>query len=222
MITEQAATVAVADGTHLESRLAVPDDSQGGIVVCHPHPLYGGDMDNPVVVRVQEVCVALGLATLRFNFRGVGRSTGTHDGGRAEQRDVEAALDHLRAAIPGAALALAGYSFGSVVAAQVATRRSDLAGLAVIAPPLAVSGEAPFAGLAEFTRPLLVVGAGQDEYSSRAALDALARRLGGAEVHVVEDASHFFFGKLFPLGEIVGAWVKRLEARQATGRGGAG
>jgi len=210
MITEQAVTVAVADGTYLESRLAVPHDPHAGIVVCHPHPLYGGDMDNPVVVRVQEVCAALGFATLRFNFRGAGRSTGTHDGGRAEQHDVEAALDHLRAAIAGAPLALAGYSFGSVVAAQAATRRNDLAGLALIAPPLAVSGEAPFEGLAAFSHPLLVVGADQDEYSSRAALDALARRLARAEVHVVEGASHFFFGKLFPLGEIVGAWAKQL------------
>src|SRR5207253_10394570 len=66
------ATVAVARDIVLEGRLAVPAGARAGVVICHPHPLYGGDMDNPVVVRVQEVCAELGLATLRFNFRGVG------------------------------------------------------------------------------------------------------------------------------------------------------
>lgn len=213
MITEQTITVAVADGTHLEARIAVPEDLRAGIVVCHPHPLYGGDMDNPVVLRVQEVCAALGFSTLRFNFRGAGRSTGTHDGGRAEQQDVVAALEHLRGAIAEAPLALAGYSFGAVVAARVAADRDDLAGLALVAPPLAVSGEAPFARLTAWDRPLLLAGAGEDEYSSRAALDALEQKIERAELHVVEGAGHFFFGKLFPLGEIVADWAKQLLRR---------
>ncbi|MGH7393694.1 MAG: alpha/beta hydrolase [Candidatus Rokuibacteriota bacterium] len=210
MITEQAVTLAAGDGADLETRLAVPPAPRAGIVICHPHPLYGGDMDNPVVVRVQEVCGALGLATLRFNFRGAGRSTGTHDGGRAEQRDVQAALGHLAAAIGGAPLAVAGYSFGAVVAAQVAARQGNLGGLALVAPPLGVSGEGPFAGLEGFGAPLLVVGAGKDEYCPPEALDALARRLPQAEVRVVAGANHFFLGKLFPLGQIVDAWAGRL------------
>ncbi len=222
MITEQAVTLAPGDGTDLDARLAGPPTPRAGIVICHPHPLYGGDMDNPVVVRVQEVCAPLGFATLRFNFRGVGRSTGTHDGGRAEQSDVEAALGHLARVISGAPLALAGYSFGAVVAAQVATRQRALAGLALVAPPLAFSGEEPFAGLGAFVSPLLVLGAGADEYCPPAALEALARRLPQAEVRVVEGANHFFFGKLFPLGELFGAWAGRLEAGQPAGRRGAG
>lgn len=210
MITEQAATLAAGDGADLEARLAVPPGPRAGLVICHPHPLYGGDMDNPVVVRIQEVCGAVGLATLRFNFRGAGRSTGTHDGGRAEQGDVEAALGHLSAAIGGAPLALAGYSFGAVVAARVAARRGDLAGVALVAPPLATSGDGPFAGLARFGTSLLIVGAGEDEYCPPGALEALALRLPRAEVRAVPGATHFFFGKLFPLGEIVAAWASRL------------
>ena len=95
MISERPATVAVARDIVLEGRLAVPADARAGVVICHPHPLYGGDMDNPVVVRVQEVCAELGLATLRFNFRGVGGSGGAHGGGVAEQDDARIALDVL-------------------------------------------------------------------------------------------------------------------------------
>src|SRR3989442_13069998 len=88
MISEQSVVIDVSQQLTLEARLAVPASPGGGIVICHPHPLYGGDMDNPVVVRVQEVCAELGLATLRFNFRGVGGSGGTHGGGVAEQDEI--------------------------------------------------------------------------------------------------------------------------------------
>src|SRR5262249_54542153 len=109
-------------------------------VVCHPHPLYGGDMQNPVVTTVVEAAAARDLATLRFNFRGVGRSTGTHGGGAAEIADARAALAALRdqvgADVP---LALAGYSFGAMVAMRLAAAGSTLAGLVLVAPPLAVA-----------------------------------------------------------------------------------
>jgi hypothetical protein len=225
MIAERAATLAASDGVSLEARLGLPSRPRAGLVVGHPHPLYGGDMDNPVVVRVTEVCGERGFATLRFNFRGVGGSTGHHDGGRAERRDVEAALAHLGEALgPGTPLALAGYSFGATVAARVAAPAGAapvLAGLALLAPPLGLEGEAPFAALAGFTPPLLIVAGGQDEYCPRPALAALAGRLPGARVTVIEGANHFFFGKLFPLGEAVAAWAENLEAGQARRRGGA-
>ena len=82
--------MAVGADLSLEALLAVPASPSGGVVICHPHPLYGGDMENPVVVRVQEVCAALGLATVRFNFRGVGASGGVHGGGVAEREDAAA------------------------------------------------------------------------------------------------------------------------------------
>src|SRR2546427_10424435 len=101
MIPEQPATLAVAPDVALESRLAVPPGAPAGVVICHPHPLYGGDMDNPVVVRVQQVCADLGLATLRFNFRGGGGSSGTHGGGGAGQDDRRRAAAGVREG-PGA------------------------------------------------------------------------------------------------------------------------
>jgi uncharacterized protein len=175
---------------------------------------------------VIEVCGELGFATLRFNFRGVGRSTGTHDEGRAETRDVDAALAHLRQVLgSGIPLTLAGYSFGAVVAARVAgasTVSGDLAGLALIAPPLGLTGEEPFVGVAGFPGSLLVVAGSQDEYCPPPLLDTLTQRLPGAVVKVVDGANHFFFGKLYPLGEAVEAWARQLEAGKAgrTGRAG--
>ncbi|MGH7350736.1 MAG: alpha/beta hydrolase, partial [Candidatus Rokuibacteriota bacterium] len=82
---EEPLIVHVPDGPALEARLAPVSTPRGGFVICHPHPLHGGDMDNPVVIRAAEVARAAGHATLRFNFRGAGASQGTHDKGRGEQ-----------------------------------------------------------------------------------------------------------------------------------------
>ena len=226
MISEGAVTLLTHDGVTLEARLGLPPTPAGGVVVCHPHPLYGGDMDNPVVVRVAEVCGELGLATLRFNFRGVGASTGRHGHGRDEQHDLAAALAHLASVLPtGALLALAGYSFGATVAAHLASEPPDsptLAAVALIAPPLAMTGDEPFGALAHPAIPILVVAGDQDEYCPLPALQALGRSMPSVEIKIVEGANHFFFGKLYPLGEAVAAWARALEARQA-GRGrGAG
>src|SRR5215207_9182793 len=121
MISERSVTVAVAPGVTLDARLALPPDPAGGVAICHPHPLHGGDMENPVVIRAAEVCQEAGLATIRFNFRGVGASTGAYDEGRGEQDDLGAALDHLAGLLPaGSPIAVAGYSFGAAVAGRVA------------------------------------------------------------------------------------------------------
>jgi alpha/beta superfamily hydrolase len=177
-------------------------------------------MDNPVVVRITEVAGALGLATCRFNFRGVGASTGTHDHGRGEQDDVRAALDHLAAALgPGAGLLLAGYSFGSVVCARVAADRPGLRGLALVAPPIAMAGDGPFTSLPAL--PILAVAGTKDEFCPEPALRALGDRLPSARVVVIDAANHFFFGKLFPLGEAVREWLGPLVAGQARRSGGA-
>ena len=214
MILEEVGTVTTSDGVVLEARLAVPSSAQGGIVVCHPHPLYGGDMENPVVVRIAEVCGDLGLATLRFNFRGVGHSGGAHDGGAGEQRDVEAALTRLASLVgAGRPLGLAGYSFGATVAAGHAPRQAGLAGLVLVAPPLARVDNGQFTVLTAFGARLLLVAGTHDEICPVNALTRLGEALPDARLDVIDGANHSFFGKLFPLGEAVGVWARRTLLR---------
>jgi len=209
MVPDPAQTLTTQDGVALEAQLHLPPAVHGGVVVCHPHPLYGGDMENPVVVRVDEVCSALGLATLRFNFRGVGRSTGAHGDGVSEELDVETALSRLTSAVGGKGpLALGGYSFGAAMVAKVAPRHTELGGVLLVAPPLARVDVGHFAALRPFGRRLLIVAGGSDEICPSAALTKLTETLPQAAVHVIEGANHFFFGKLYPLGEAVGAWAR--------------
>ena len=199
---EDPVVVPVPGGPSLEGRLAIVEAPKGGFVLCHPHPLYGGDMDNPVVIRAAEVVRAAGYATLRFNFRGVGASTGLHDQGIGEQDDVRAAVAILAGRLPpGSPVGVIGYSFGAWTAAR-AMRPGD-APLALVAPPL---GMFDFQALAPLTGRTLLVAGTRDTYCPVDALHRLAR-ITGAEERVIEGADHFFFGKLYPLGEAIGAWV---------------
>ncbi len=171
-------------------------------------------MDNPVIIRAAEVAQALGVSTLRFNFRGVGDSTGAHDEGRGEQDDCSAALALLRSRLPPAStLSLLGYSFGARIAAQVGEGRADLDGLALVAPPLAMySFDGLYAG-----RPLLLAAGSRDPYCPVQDLVKLAERV-GTEPRIIEGADHFFFGKLFPLGTAVEfRWVRPSRAGYAAG-----
>ena len=246
MVPDPAETLMTQDGVALEARVQLPLSPHGGVVVCHPHPLYGGDMENPVVVRIDEVCGALGLATLRFNFRGVGRSSGVHGvvvrgeprssgepspsvieirrgeprpggkpsgemiDGAAEQLDVEAGLARLSSALgAGRPVAVAGYSFGATVVADLAPRHAELAGVVLVAPPLARTEPGRFAPLDRFGPRLLLVAGANDEICPADALARLADTLPRATVHLIDGANHFFFGKLYPLGEAVAAWARR-------------
>src|SRR5262245_39461653 len=105
----------------LEAVLREPSEErlQGAAVVCHPHPSYGGTMDNRVVFRAAKSVVNAGWAALRFNFRGVGASTGTFDHGEGEKDDVLAAIEFLERRYPSRPLALVGFSFGAWVGLQV-------------------------------------------------------------------------------------------------------
>ena len=213
MISEQPLTVTVGDDLSLEARLALPASPKAGVVICHPHPLYGGDMDNPVVVRVQEVCAGLGLATLRFNFRGVGGSGGAHGDGVGEQDDARAALEALARTTGGAPTVIAGYSFGARIAALVACGDPRIGGLTLIAPPL---GMYDFACIESVRAPTLMVAGTADSYCPAPDFARLSARLPSATAVSIEGADHFFFGKLFPLGEAVAKWAQGLRGERRT------
>jgi alpha/beta superfamily hydrolase len=201
----EAILVRVPGGPTLEARLESVSAPRGGFVVCHPHPLYGGDMDNPVVIRAAEVTQAAGYATLRFNFRGVGASDGVHDEGRGEQDDVRASMAMLASRLPARSpVGVIGYSFGAWTAAR-ATRPGDTA-LGLIAPPI---GMFDFAFLPPADGRVLLVAGARDTYCPVEALHRLAEST-RAEERIIEGADHFFFGKLYPLGEAIGAWVTGL------------
>jgi uncharacterized protein len=155
-----------------------------------------------------------GLATLRFNFRGVGASHGAWDEGRGERMDVRSAIAHLRRALePPARIALAGYSFGAAMAAEVAASGEPLAGLALIAPPMAVGGRQWWRPVA-VDGPLLVVAGGEDEYCPREALAGGATAMPAATITVIDGADHFFSTGLGAVDAAVAGWVARLK-RQA-------
>ncbi len=111
----------------LECALDLPDLQQspaprGIALIAHPHPLYGGTMDNKVAQTLARAFIAVGYAAVRMNFRGVGQSLGTHDEGRGETDDMALLLAHMQAQMPGLPVALAGFSFGTFVQAQLQQR----------------------------------------------------------------------------------------------------
>jgi len=115
-------TVAGAVGA-LECALDLPESTPRGLaLVAHPHPLFGGTMDNKIAQTLARAFVSLGYAAVRMNFRGVGKSEGTHDAGRGETDDMDLLLAHMRLQYPDLPLALAGFSFGTFVQAQLQQR----------------------------------------------------------------------------------------------------
>ena len=144
-IDERPASLVTRDGLLLEARVHVPAAGvRGRAAVCHPHPLYGGTMDNKVVAIAARAAAASGLVTVRFDFRGVGRSQGVHDDGRGEKADVAAALTRADELAGSAGRrVLIGYSFGSAVSTNAVLDGETVDLLVLIAPPLGMYALAP-------------------------------------------------------------------------------
>ncbi len=162
-------------------------------VLCHPHPLYGGTLQNKVVHTLARTCAALGLVSLRFNFRGVGGSAGAYGEGVGEIEDLHAVLTWVQAHWPGHPLWLGGFSFGAYVALQAAARW-PLEQLITVAPPVNLfTLESSF----RLEVPWLLVQGGQDEIvPSQAVMDWVASLEQPPRVILLPEAGHFFHGKL--------------------------
>jgi alpha/beta superfamily hydrolase len=188
----------------LEGLLHVPAETPAaGVVVCHPHPQYGGQMESNVVVAACEALAARGIAALRFNFRGVGRSKGSFDNGRGERDDVRAALDFLRAQpeIDASRIGLCGYSFGAMMAAEVAS--GELRALALVSPPLAYGDLRVAWGC-----PAFVIGGDYDPVAPEDRLRVVGEQA-GVEVRIVEGADHSWWEFEDELGEALGEFFER-------------
>ncbi len=140
--TPRLARIASVDGVVLEAEAHLPAAPRAAVVITHPHPTYGGSMHATIPALLYRQARLDAIAAVRFNFRGVGASTGTHDHGGAERHDVAAVVAALRHAVgPGVPLGLAGWSFGADVALSVpaaAVDAHDLRGWMAVAPPLAL------------------------------------------------------------------------------------
>ena len=162
-------------------------------VVCHPHPLHGGSMHNKVVHTVARACQERGMPTLRFNYRGVGASAGSYDEGRGETQDTLAVVAAGRARWPGAALTLAGFSFGGMVSLLAAAAAAP-ARLISVAPAVT---RAEFASIARPAAAWLIVQGEADEIIRCAEVQAFAARFQPPpRLVVLPGAGHFFHGRL--------------------------
>jgi alpha/beta superfamily hydrolase len=169
-------------------------------VACHPHPLFGGTLDNKVTHVLARSMMECGAPAFRFNFRGVGASAGVFDDGRGEAEDLAAVVAEGRRRFPGAALWLAGFSFGAFVAlrAAPALRPSKLV---AVAPPVARFD------LGSVAHPdcdwMLAQGDADDVVSPEAVLSWAAEQPRKPRLHVLAGAGHFFHGKLHELKPLV-------------------
>jgi len=165
-------------------------------VVCHPHPLYGGTLDNKVVYTLARAFVELGVPAIRFNFRGVGRSAGHYDEGRGETADALAVIDYGRQRWPGASLWLGGFSFGGAVAVRAAAQAGPET-LVTVAPGIT---RVAMEGVESPACPWLIVQGDADEVIEPAAVLEWAKLQSLAPtVRLLPGAGHFFHGRLHEL-----------------------
>ena len=180
----------------LEAKLERPNDTPlATALICHPHPLHGGTMDNKVVYTLARSFLALGAAVLRFNFRGVGASAGSYAEGVGETEDAVAASAWLRERWPALPLYLGGFSFGAAVAVRSAPaiRPTGLVTVALPVERLAIE-------LSFLKVPWLLIHGSDDELVSLDSLiDWLNDQAPGPELEVISGADHFFHGKLTQL-----------------------
>jgi uncharacterized protein len=191
----------------LEAILMLPEgEPEAAGLVCHAHPLHGGIMHFKVVFRAAKALQQHGVAVLRFNFRGVGLSEGSHDQGRGEQDDVRAALDELERRFPGRPAVLGGFSFGSQMALQVGVDDPRAKALFALGYPLRIVSDTAF--LERCAKPRLFVQGEHDTFGGGEEMRALVERLPEPRrLVIVPGSDHFFAGHLDELQQAVSDWA---------------
>ncbi len=196
-----------SDGLTLEAELDRPSSYRAAVVLAHPHPAQGGSMRSLVTSELFRNLPGLGLATLRFNFRGVEGSDGEHAGGVDEHLDIEAAVAELASLAPEVPLFTAGWSFGADVSLTVLDPR--LAGWFLIAPPLRVVNESAMVAAGD-PRPKLAVVGEHDQFRPPDAARQATATWTNTEIVAVAGADHFFAGRTDRVAELAVAFADRL------------
>ncbi|MCJ7663134.1 MAG: alpha/beta hydrolase [Desulfobacterales bacterium] len=189
-MTEVRVSFPTRDGLQLEGLLSRGEGGRGCIILCHPHPQYGGDMYNNVVKALQGTLAHKGFSTFRFNFRGVGGSAGSYGEGAQEVEDVQGAVAFV-AGEGESPLYLAGYSFGAYAGARGVAADDRVQALVCISPPMAIYD---FASLREEKRPKLIVAGKRDLICPVTQVEELFLSLPQPKVlHIVAGADHFWW-----------------------------
>jgi alpha/beta superfamily hydrolase len=199
----------------IEAVLEVPQDAaepSAFVVVCHPHPLHGGTMDNKVVTTLARTAHQVGVASIRFNYRGVGSSEGSYDEGRGETQDALTAVAFGRHMWPGVELWLAGFSFGGCIALRCSTAHGvgRVGRLLTVAPALGSHLDSP-ADIAVPRCPWLVIqGEEDDVVDPRQSVDWIESLEPSPELLLVPEVGHYFHGALNTLQEHAARFFKRV------------
>jgi alpha/beta superfamily hydrolase len=194
----------------LEAILKEPAGTPKGVgLVCHPHPLGGGTMHNKVVFRVAAGLIDAGLVTLKFNFRGVGASTGEHDEIPGGKQDVVDALAYLGENYPSEPITLAGFSFGSRVGMEVGIDDDRVVRLISIGTPVDKYHDYEF--LKKVRKPILFIHGDKDEFGSidnlKRLVNEISKENGDVELKVFQNSGHFFDEHLNELRDVVRDWT---------------
>ena len=193
----------------LEALYRELQDPAGVAVVCHPLPTGGGTLHNKVVFRAARGLEAANVATLRFNFRGVGASGGHFEGGDGEQDDVTAAIEWVKKKHPGKKLIVGGFSFGSWVASRVACERPDVDAVFLIGTPV---NKYDFGYLRGCEKPMLLLHGSNDEHGELSRFEKAVHGIRNAESVIVTGADHFFTKQIEAVEETMRGWAEELIA----------
>ena len=182
-------------------------DASTVVLLCHPHPLYGGTLHNKVVYHAMKTFTELGLPVLRFNFRGTGRSEGLHDAGVGEQEDVRAGLDWLSKAYDRPILA-AGFSFGAHMALRAGCADPRVSRLVSLGTPIAAADRAyTYEFLTNCHKPKLFLSGAADAFGAVTDVEAAIAPAPAKQISWIAEGDHFFVGKLDQMQAVLRDWV---------------
>jgi len=201
-------------GIRLEGLLSIQEASsfRGGVILCHPHPQYGGDMDHPVITTAMEAASQEGFSTLRFNFRGVGESEGSYGEGIGEKEDVKAVTDYLYLRLKDnhSPLILVGYSFGAWAGFPIAIEDGRFEAMVGVAPPLEIYD---FGFLKGCKKKKLFIAGNRDLFCPPSRLEKWYQQLEEPKsLVVIPGADHFFLFQTRFLSQPIREFLKEISS----------